>query len=204
MAKSFASITPSLLVLFVSLGFAADAAIPRDLHEAHESLTQHFSAADISRIRKMKSEDEMIGLVGLQEASALTNEWQLWADSPLARYFKRLGVTEPHDMIGIVADTYWCKLHGRPFALRAKVAKLRKEYARQEAMKPKGKSPRDGAEIDWFDIHSGKTTDIYLGVSKSDGSFWRYDHSNGRGIEPALPDEAKEMTTIIESTKHLK
>ena len=71
-------------------------------------------------------------------------------------------------------------------------------------MKPKGKSPRDGAEIDWFDIHGGKTTDIYLGVSKSDGSFWRYDHSNGRGIEPALPDEAKEMTTIIESTKHLK
>jgi hypothetical protein len=156
MAKSSASITPALLVLFASLGFAADAAIPRNLHEAHESLTQHFSAADISRIRKMKSADEMIELVGLQEASALTNEWQLWADSPLARYFKRFGVTEPHDMIGIVADTYWCKLHGRPFTLRAKVAKLHKEYARQEAMKPKGKSPRDGAEIDWFDVHSGK------------------------------------------------
>ena len=205
MAKSVASITLSVLLLAARIGIAADAAIPKNLAEAHGSLTRHLTSADVDRIRAMKSEDEMIRVIGLSEASALTNEWQLWGDSPLARYFKRLGVAEPHDMVGIVAETFWCKIHKRPFALRAKVTKLKQHYAREKAReesdRPKGNSPRDGAKIDWFYQTQDSTGSLHLGVSKSDGSFWRYDRRDGRGIQPARPDEAKMLEDIVRAGK---
>ena len=69
-------------------------------------------------------------------------------------------------------------------------------------MKPPDKNPRDGAEIDWFIAKSNPpTADLYLGISKSDGSFWRYDHSTEQGIEPALPDEAKEIQSTLDLVK---
>jgi uncharacterized protein DUF6794 len=201
MARSLASAALLLFLGGTLSTYAAVPAIPRNLSEAQESLARHLSAADIARARELKSEEDIVRVVNMPLTIALTNEWRLWAGSPLARYFKRLGVAEPHDMIGVVAETYWCKLHGRPFALRAKVAKLRKYYAREEVMKPKGRSPRDGAEIDWFRIMQSRTGTLYLGASLSDGSFWRYDHRNGRGIEPARPAEVKELQEIQEMTK---
>ncbi|MEY2541599.1 MAG: hypothetical protein QOI22_1201, partial [Verrucomicrobiota bacterium] len=63
MAKSFASITLAALVGSACVGIAANAAIPKNLVEAHGSLAKHFSAADMERIRELKSEDEMIRLV---------------------------------------------------------------------------------------------------------------------------------------------
>ena len=200
MAKSVANIALTLLLASALLAPGVEHAIPRNLDEAHKSLARHFSPADIERIRKMKSEDEMLDVVGLPQTSALTNEWQLWGNSPLARYFKRLGVAEPHDMVGIVAETYWCKLHSKPFALNERVAKLKAYYAREETMKPKGKCPRDGFAIDWF--YSSGT--LHLGVCASDGRFWRYDRPNGRGIEPARPEEARQMAEIVEASKHRK
>src|SRR5262249_35551060 len=150
---------------------AADTVVPNNLSEAHESLTRHLTAAGVRRVEKMKSEDEMYDVIGLPEAVALTNEWRLWEDSMLARYFKQLGVTEPHDMVGIVSQTYWCKVHNRPFALDAKVAKVKRFYAREtlreEKNRPKGKSPRDGAEIDWISEDQYSTGSLYLGVSRS-------------------------------------
>ena len=184
---------------------AAGVDAPENLSQAHQSLAKFFSVADRERIRKMRSEEEMNRFIGMPGAIALTNEWQLWADPPLARYFKRLGINEPHDMVGIVTQTYWCKLHQQPFGLRAKVAKIRAYYARHEAMQPPDKNPRDGMEIDWFITHSNPpAADLYLGVSKSHRSFWRYDHSTGRGIEPALPDEAKEIQSALESVKEFR
>src|SRR5437588_10524498 len=165
MTRSLAS---AALLLFLGGTLSAHAAvpaIPRNLSEAQKSLARHLSAADFARVRELKAEGDIVRVVNMPRTIALTNEWQLWVESPLARYFKRLGVAEPHDMIGVVGETYWCKLHGRPFALRAKVAKLRKYYAREEAMKPKGRSPRDGAEIDWFRIMQSRTGTLYLGAS---------------------------------------
>jgi hypothetical protein len=203
MARSLASAALLLLLGGALIAYAAVPAIPRDLSEAQESLARHLSAADIARMHELKSEEDIVRVVDMPLTIALTNEWQLWAGSPLARYFKRLGVAEPHDMIGVVAETYWCKLHGRPFALRAKVARLRKYYAREEAMKPKGKSPRDGAEIDWLEIMQSATRTLYLGISRSDGSFWRYDYRNGHGIEPASPDECKKLADHVRLDKEM-
>jgi len=175
--------------------------IPHNLSEAQQSLAEHLTPAEINRIEKTKSEHEMIQIIGLPRAIALTNEWRLWANSPLARYFRSLGVTEPHDMVGIVAETYWCKRHGKPFRLPEKIANLRAQYARQEAVTPKARSPRDGARIDWLVSRESPTSNLYLGISQSDGSFWRYDRRNGAGVQPAHPDEAKELAQLVEAGK---
>jgi len=45
-------------------------------------------------------------------------------------------------------------------------------------------------------------TDLYLGISRSDGSFWRYDSRHkGRGIEPARRDEREELDFIVKLDK---
>jgi len=171
---------------------------PRDLAEAHKSLAARLTRAEIERIKKMPSENDIMRIVGMPQTIGLTNEWQLNDDSALARYFKKMGVNDSHDMVGIVAATYWCKLHDRPFRLKSRIAELRKYYAREEAMKPDGRrSPRDGAEIDWFIGESSDTGTLYLGVSLSDGSFWRYDYRNRRGVEPARPDESKRLADSL-------
>jgi hypothetical protein len=106
---------------------------PRNLSEAHRDLEQFLTPAGIERVRKARSEDDMLGIVGLPEAVALTNRWHLWNHPPLARYFKSIGVTEPHDMVGIVSATYWCKLHGKPFRLRERATRLQRIYREEDA-----------------------------------------------------------------------
>ena len=200
--RAVARVTLLCLLIAPLHSMAHDVVLPRNLAEAQESLAQHLSAGENDRIRAMKSEREVYSVIDLPFLISLTNEWELWGNPPLARYFKRLGVTQPHSMIGIVAETYWCKLHGRPFRLRERIAAIRRYYAEQEARNPRGRSPRDGAEIDWR-IHSTDTDkDIYLGISRSDGSFWRYDSRHAsRGIEPAKRDERDRLAFVVKLDK---
>jgi hypothetical protein len=205
-AKTFLLITFTLVLLICGISVvqaAARRAIPRNLSEAHQSLAEYLTPAEIIRIKQMRFEHEVLQVIGLPQAAALTNKWRLWGNSPLARYFRGLGVAEPHDMIGIVAQTYWCKLHGTPFRLEAKVAKLRADYARQRTVKPEARSPRDGARIDWLVTRESATGNLYLGISQTDGSFWRYDDRNRAGVEPARPDEAGELARLVQAGKEL-
>ena len=92
---------------------------PRDLDDAHRDLEHWLGAAGVDRAKNARSEDEMMfRIISLDGTVSLTNRWHLWENSPLAQYFKRLGVTEPHDMVAIVTATYWCKTHGEPLRLR--------------------------------------------------------------------------------------
>jgi len=201
-AKTISILTLLFLLIAPFQIATGDVAVPRDLAEAQENLARHLSARDIARFRAMKSESEIYQVVDIPFLIWFTNEWGLWGNPPLTRYFKRLGVTQPHDMVGIVAQTYWCKLHGRPFRLREKIAFIRGYYAEQEARAPRSRSPRDGAEIDWRSTHQGDDGNLYLGISRSDGSFWRYDSRHkSRGIEPARRDEREELDFIVKLDK---
>lgn len=180
---------------------------PSNLAEAHEKLSQRLSTDQIDRIKRAESADGAKRIIDLSQASALTNEWQLWSATPLSRYFRKMGVSEPHDMIGIIVETYWCKLHNKPFRLNSRFAKVRASYARALAReaerRPRGKSPRDGGEIDWFWQEEGPSGTLYLGVNLTDGSFWRFDKRTGKGITPATPDEARKLAELIQVGKEV-
>ncbi|MBA2435525.1 MAG: hypothetical protein H0W34_15045 [Pyrinomonadaceae bacterium] len=105
----------------------ADTYIPRDLDDAHQQLMKIFSPKDIAHIKAMKSEDDMIEYhMGL--GTGLRNDWGLWRGSRLSRWFNQRGIFHPDDMSGIIFDTFWDKLHGKPFRLQKKIAVYQKYW----------------------------------------------------------------------------
>jgi hypothetical protein len=42
----------------------------------------------------------------------LRNNWGLWHESSLAKYFSKAGVKQPDDMSGMIIDCYWRHLNG--------------------------------------------------------------------------------------------
>ena len=117
------------LVLVTSTALAASP--PRDIDDAHRDLEQWLGPAGAKDARKARSEEDMMyRVVGLPGAVSLTNRWHLWDNPPLAQYCKRLGVRDPHDMVGLISATYWCKIHGKPLRLREHAAYWRDAEAR--------------------------------------------------------------------------
>jgi hypothetical protein len=51
----------------------------------------------------------------------IRNNWGLWGGSRLSQYFNRLGIHHPDDMSGIILDSYWRKIHGKPIDLDGQV-----------------------------------------------------------------------------------
>src|SRR5262245_1990107 len=75
--------------------------VPKDLDDAHHELTKMLPTEEIQHIRTMTNQDQMIEYhmsLGLR----LRNEWGLWHDSRLARYFNRLGVEHPDGMSALI------------------------------------------------------------------------------------------------------
>jgi len=59
---------------------------------------------------------------------------------------------------------------------------------------PRGvEAEADGLREDWIEQQESEDRILSLGISTSDGSYWRYDSSGKRGIEPARPEEVKEL-----------
>jgi len=183
-----------VLVLALNGGRAiADehAYIPNDLADAHRELFRLFSPNGVAEIRALKHEKDAYTTIPI--GIELTNRWELNSDSCLAKYFHRLGVQDSHDVVGIVMATFWDRLHHRPLGLLLKVARLSRYYAARMKLLPHGTSPKDGAKIDWLEQQESEDRILSLGISTSDGSYWRYDSSGKRGIEPARPEEVKEL-----------
>ena len=101
----------------------------------------------------------------------LRNNWGLWHESRLARYFDQLGIYHADDMSGLILETFWCKLHDQPFKIEDRASESQEYWKSME--KTKGGSPKDGARIAWVITKgSGKGT-LHLGMSISDRSYWR-------------------------------
>ena len=93
--------------------------IPRDLNDA---------LVELDRIIGTKGHDDVMGTTekGMIEyhhglSTWLRNNWGLWGGSRLSEYFHQLGIRHPDDMSGIIFDSYWRKLHGRPIDLEGQV-----------------------------------------------------------------------------------
>lgn len=137
--------------------------IPKDLQDAFRELDR-ILAADVREEMRAGSEDDMIGYhhgLGLW----IRNEWGLWADSRLAKYFEGSGIRHPDDMSGIILVSYWRHVHGVDLRLDEQVAWYVAYW--ESAGKPENPlCPRDGLPL---------AMDIELSDVLPDGS-WRFRH----------------------------
>lgn len=156
--------------------------VPKNLDEAHAQLLRDMPAEEQERIRNMKSEDEMIRY-HFGAGMGIRNSWGLWGDSPLAKYFKDLGIHHPDDMSGIIMNTLWCRIHNQPFRLDARV-KYYQAYWRANAQPPETATTPTGDKIDFRQSWHGEDTNglpsaVHIGQSEADGSFWAYEWDKG-------------------------
>ena len=93
--------------------------VPRDLDDALTEVDRIMGAKEHDDVMKA-TEDGMIEYhFGL--GMWMRNNWGLWSGSRLAQYFNQIGIQHPDDMSGIILDSYWRKLHGKPIDLEGQV-----------------------------------------------------------------------------------
>jgi hypothetical protein len=159
-----------------------------------------LSADEIEHIKGMASEDRMIEY-HMNLGLSIRNQWGLWHDSRLAKYFDKLGVHHADDMSGIIFETFWCRLHDQPFRLDERVRACQAYWLSMET--PKEGSPRDGAKLVWVITRGSGPGTIHLAVSSSDRSYWRYEYGSNRGIEPATDTDRKDLDELMETWARL-
>jgi len=94
---------------------AKDVYIPRDLDDCLAELKRILSKEEVEDIRA-DSEEAMIDYhYGL--GTRLRNNWGLWDDSRLSKWFNERGITHPDDMSGIILHSFWRHLNGKPIKL---------------------------------------------------------------------------------------
>ena len=108
-----------IMVLMTSAVFGTDAQndksyIPRDLEEAVLALDKLISEEGKDELCKM-GEDEFLTATHLGIGMYLRNEWGLWKNSELRKYFRRRGIFHPDDMSGEILKSYYKFLCQRPW-----------------------------------------------------------------------------------------
>ena len=66
----------------------------------------------------------------------MRNTWGLWGGSPLAQYFRGLGLRHPDDMSGVILRTYWRHINGKPLELEREVAEKVRYHALRSPPEP--------------------------------------------------------------------
>jgi hypothetical protein len=105
--------------------------IPTNLDECFTELLRELTDSEI-KIFKAGSEDETIRYHnGL--GRWMRNNWKLWLDSDLAKWFNSIGIHHADDMSGIILTSFWRHLHSKQVHLSAQVKFYQDYWLAQEA-----------------------------------------------------------------------
>ena len=66
----------------------------------------------------------------------MRNAWGLWGDSPLSRYFARLGIYHADDMSSIINEAFSRKVRGMEIKLDELVKYYREYWAKEDVVAP--------------------------------------------------------------------
>jgi hypothetical protein len=93
--------------------------IPKDLSECFDELEKRLDQTLIDEMKAV-TESEMSKYhfgVGMW----MRNNWGLWGESRLAKYFNSLGVYQPDEMSGIILTSFWRHLNNQPIKLEEQI-----------------------------------------------------------------------------------
>ena len=155
--------------------------IPGDINEAIAELHRMLPAEFVKTMREGTEDDMIIHHFGL--GMWLRNNWGLWRGSILQTYFAGLGLDHPDDMSGVILDSFWRSLNGKPLDLEAQVehyVTYWKHWSYPESLV----CPTHGAEVDIYTSAelSEATEDLrvlHLGKCEKEGEYWVYEAERG-------------------------
>jgi len=108
---------------------ANDVYIPKDLDDCFAELKRILSKEEVEDMKSGPEEDMIDYHHGL--GTSLRNTWGLWGGSRLSRWFNEKGIQHPDDMSGIILDSFWRHLNGKPIRLDEQIkhnGKLKSPY----------------------------------------------------------------------------
>jgi hypothetical protein len=101
---------------------------PSNLEEAHFLLRILLKekVEDIKNIPKNKLTSMTHHYLG----RTIRNDWKMWDNGRINKFFHQLGITHPDDMSGIIIESFHCKLNKKPFDLNKNVHDTKEYYKR--------------------------------------------------------------------------
>jgi len=99
--------------------------VPGTIEECFAELEKLLDEEELEEFKK--AEESELALYHFGLGMWIRNNWGLWLDSPLAQYFKSIGVQHPDDMSAIILTSFHRHLNGKDLRLDEQV-KYYQEY----------------------------------------------------------------------------
>lgn len=139
-----------LLLVFPLACFAQDATtqatpkqeqgiyIPKDLEECFIELKKMLSSEELEEFKNKEEKD----VVSYHHSLGrwIRNNWGLWSESRLVKYFNSIGINHPDDMSGIILDSFYRHLNNKDIRLAEQVKYYQEYWERLKKEEPS--SPR--------------------------------------------------------------
>lgn len=93
--------------------------IPQNLEDCFSELKKEMSKSELRAFKNKK--ENKLAEYHFSLGRWIRNRWGLWNGSRLAVYFNGLGIQHPDDMSGIITDSFWRHLNGRPVELETQI-----------------------------------------------------------------------------------
>jgi hypothetical protein len=100
--------------------------IPENLDECLKTLEANLSESDICQIKNMTIEE--IWSLHSSLGMSIRNEWGLWTDNNLVKWFNEKGIFHADDMSGIVIESFWKKINNHPIELEKQIEEYKKHW----------------------------------------------------------------------------
>ncbi len=94
--------------------------IPENLEDCFAELKRMLHPDLVERMKSAPESDLIQYHFGL--GMWIRNQWGLWGESRLEKYFTNLGLTHADDMSGTILDSFWRHLNGLPLRLNEQIA----------------------------------------------------------------------------------
>lgn len=107
---------------------------PSTLEEATTALDYFFSA-EVKKYADEWSESKFTTRLHDNIGRSLRNDWELWNQSKLSKWFNQVGIDHPDDMSGIILTSYYRKRHNLPIQLTDQIQEYTKYW---QALKDDG------------------------------------------------------------------
>jgi hypothetical protein len=161
---------------------AEDEQIPKTLNEALDLMMAGLTDEDRKFIEA--AGDEYATSAHFGSGMGMRNSWGLWGDSPLSRYFSRLGIYHADDMSAIINEAFSRQVRGKDIQLEKLVQYYRDYWEKQDIVAPLNLNcPHCGKEmlVDSFGTGVSKTEPdrfYFFGICPEEQEFLFY-HKDG-------------------------
>lgn len=152
--------------------------IPKDIEDCFKRLDRMFKDSDKVKAKAM-TEDEFTGEYYMGLGFRLMGWWWLGGGSRISVYFNKLGVTNNESMAGIILDSYYRHLKGKPIDLEGLVKKDKAFWADSQ----KKRLEEQKKEFDTYKI--GDTLEFKYNhgyVSKQQEANWMNNRCKAKGV----------------------